>query len=127
MSHQVILNLGSKLILESFDCSLLYRPTPSHLTPYPYPTDSKKEYQEWAAIRDRTSKRFWERVKHPRSYEGKLSDKEQKEEKEYLEAFEEERRLKSQIEALEGEVGNYEDEVSVGKRQRCESFSNPAS
>jgi hypothetical protein len=70
-------------------------------------------HQEWAEIRDRTSKRFWERVKHPRSYQEKLSDKESKEEKEYLEAFEEERRLKAEIEAMESEIQNYEGEVSI--------------
>jgi hypothetical protein len=42
-----------------------------------------------------------------------LSDKESKEEREYLEAFEEERRLKAEIEAMEGEVASYENEVSL--------------
>jgi hypothetical protein len=74
---------------------------------------SKKEYKEWADIRDRTSKRVWERVKHPRSYQSKLTDKESKEEKEYLEAFEEERRLKAEIEAMESQIKEFESEVSL--------------
>jgi hypothetical protein len=94
---------------------LLYNVLETPLSPYLHKLPglfSKKEYQEWAEIRDRTSKRFWERVKHPRSYQEKLSDKESKEEREYLEAFEEERRLKAEIEAMEGEVASYENEVS---------------
>jgi hypothetical protein len=74
---------------------------------------SKKEYAEWIAIRDRTHKRVWTKISHPRSNKEILSAKEQKEEKEYLEAFAEEQKLRAEKRALEEQVGSMEDEVSL--------------
>jgi hypothetical protein len=74
---------------------------------------SKKEYAEWIAIRDRTHKRVWTKISHPRSNKEILSAKEQKEEKEYLEAFAEEQKLRAEKRALEDQVGSMEDEVSL--------------
>jgi hypothetical protein len=71
----------------------------------------KKEYAEWIAIRDRTHKRIWTKISHPRSNKEILSGKEQKEEREYLEAFAEEHKLRAEKEALEVQVREMEGEV----------------
>lgn len=73
--------------------------------------NSKKEYAEWIAIRDRTHKRVWTKISHPRSNKEILSAKEQKEEREYLEAFAEEQKLRAEKGALEQQIQQMEDEV----------------
>lgn len=73
--------------------------------------DRKKEYAEWIAIRDRTHKRVWTKISHPRSNKEILTAKEQKEEREYLEAFREEQKLRAERKALEDQVRDMEDEV----------------
>ncbi|KAJ9111334.1 hypothetical protein QFC20_002625 [Naganishia adeliensis] len=72
---------------------------------------TKKEYAEWIAIRDRTHKRIWTKISHPRSNKEILSSKEQKEEREYLDAFAEEHKLRAEKEALEAQVREMEDEI----------------
>lgn len=58
---------------------------------------TKKEYDEWITVRDGTSKRMITKILHPRSHETILSEKESKEEKEYLEALKVEKEIESDI------------------------------
>jgi hypothetical protein len=78
---------------------------------------SKKEYKEWIDIRDRTHKRIWTKISHPRSNKEILSSKEQKEEKEYLDAFAEEQKLRAEKETLGVQIRGMDDEV----RQLCDT------
>ncbi|KAJ9114981.1 hypothetical protein QFC22_005309 [Naganishia vaughanmartiniae] len=72
---------------------------------------TKKEYKEWIEIRDRTHKRIWTKISHPRSNKEILSSKEQKEEKEYLDAFAEEHKLRAEKETLDGQIEEMEGEI----------------
>lgn len=73
---------------------------------------SKSKHENWVKIRDRTSKRFWERVKHPMSHQTVLSDKEAKEEKQYLEAMDKENTFDAELQALSRDIKGLQDSVS---------------
>jgi hypothetical protein len=72
----------------------------------------KKEFRDLQDIRERTSKRFWVKVKHPVHGKDVLSQKETKEEKEYMEAFAVEQNLKAEIEALDRQIEGLSTDVS---------------
>jgi hypothetical protein len=74
---------------------------------------SKKEFKDLRNIRERTSKRFWVKLKHPVHGKEVLEQKETKEEKEYMEAFAIEQHLKAEIETLSREMEGLSRDVSV--------------
>ncbi|CAK9781279.1 hypothetical protein CC85DRAFT_286082 [Cutaneotrichosporon oleaginosum] len=65
---------------------------------------TKKEFKDWKDIQQRTHKRVWTRLKHPSSHREILSAREEKEEREYVDALAKEQASKARIETLEVQV-----------------------
>lgn len=81
----------------------------------PYTSDSadrrRKEFADWKEIQQRTTKRLWVKLKHPSSGGDRISQMEEKEEKEYMLALEKEQSALSRIAELEAQEADLQSQV----------------
>ncbi len=73
---------------------------------------SKKEFKDWKDIQSRTHKRVWTRIAHPNSHKERLGAREEKEERECVDALAKEQGSKARIEALETQVAELAQQVT---------------
>jgi len=73
---------------------------------------SKDELKDWNDIKGRTLKRLWVKIKHPLHGRQRLTQLEEKEEKEYLAAFTTEKTAQARLEAAEAQISDLSKQVA---------------